>query len=257
MNRKIKWIAAPFLIASSLLISSSAMGAIVLFDFGNNNSFRGASVANPDPNGNYWNSVQTGVFYQNLVDSKNAPTTIDFGFSTAVGTDSYNGPAGDTSAGTPASHVPDTDIDIVTLGILVVKEAAFDFVTNATDADPLRFEIQQWDPTQKYNLTFFGSHKFNSDDTTRYSIYTDNSYTNLVASVDLVVGIGSGHNRDQVAVLKNIAPQAGNILYMQVDGANSGSGFLNILALENVPEPNAVVALVGGASLLLGLRRLR
>jgi hypothetical protein len=113
------------------------------------------------------------------------------------------------------------------------------------------------DPTQKYNLTFFGSHKFNSDDTTRYSIYTDNSYTNLVASVDLVVGIGNGHNRDQVAVLKNIAPQAGNILYMQVDGANTGSGYLNILALESVPEPNAVVALVGGASLLLGRRRRR
>src|SRR5690349_17473116 len=68
----------------------------VLFDFGNDQSFRGATVVNPDQNGNYWNSFRTGTFNQNLVDTTNTPTTIDFGFSTAVGTDSYNGPAGPT-----------------------------------------------------------------------------------------------------------------------------------------------------------------
>jgi len=187
MHHNTKWLAALIAVASSLSLASSATATIVLFDFGNNNSFRGASVPNPDPNGNYWNSLQTGVFYTNLVDTTNTPTTIDFGFSTPVGTDSYNGPAGDTSTGTPASHVADTDIDATALGILGVKEAAFDYVTNATDADPLRFEIQQLDPTQKYNLTFFGSHKFSSDSTTRYSIYTDNSYSTLVGSVDLFV----------------------------------------------------------------------
>src|SRR5688572_7116335 len=202
-----KWLAA-LLITASLFPSTSAMAAIVLFDFGNNNSFRGATVSNPDPNGNHWNSLQTGVFYQNLVDTSNTPTTIDFGFSTPVGTDSYNGPAGDTSGGTPASHVPNTDIDAVALGILGVKEAAFDFVTNSSDADPLRFEIQQLDPTLTYKLTFFGSHKYNTDNTTRYSVFTDNTYTTLVGFVDLMVGAEGAHNRDQVAVLNNIAPQA-------------------------------------------------
>ena len=243
--------------ASSLLVASSAMATTVLIDFGNNSSFRGASVPNPDSNGNFWNSLRTGVFYQNLVDTTNTATTINFGFSTGVGTDSYNGPAGDTSTGTPASHVPDTDINTAALGILGVKEAAFDYVTNPTDADPLRFEIQQLDPTQTYNLTFFGSHKFNTDNTTRYSIFTDNTYTTLVGSVDLLVGVEDQHNRDQVAVLNNIAPQAGNILYVQVDGTTIGSGYLNSLAIQTVPEPGAAMTLVGGISLLLGLRRQR
>jgi hypothetical protein len=249
------WRAALLSMASASLMTSSATAAIVLVDFGNNISFRGISVPNPDPNGNTWNSVQTGLFYPNLVDITNTPTTIDFGFSTAVGTDSYNGPAGDTSVGTAASNVSKTDIDTLALGILGVREAAFDYVTNATDADPLRFEIQQLDPTQRYNLTFFGSHKFNTEDTTKYSIYTDNTYTTLVGSVDLLVGIGTAHNRDQVAVLTNIAPQASNILYVQVDGATFGSGYLNSLAIQSVPEPSTALILAGGVSVLLGSRR--
>ena len=257
MNHTRKWFAAPVAIASSMLFANSALGAIVLLDFGNNNTFRGASVPNPDPNGNYWNSLQTGVFYQNLVDTKNTPTAINFGFSSGVGTDSYNGPAGDTSAGTPASHVADTDIDAAALGILGVKEAAFDFVTNPSDGVPLRLEIQQLDPTQFYKLTFFGSHKYNAQNTTRYSIFSDASYATLVASVDLVVGVDAAHNRDQVAVLNHIFPQAGNILFVQVDGAGSGTGYLNSLALESIPEPSAAIALMGGGSLLLGLRRRR
>jgi hypothetical protein len=250
--------AAALAIAGSLFSANWTMaGSIVLIDFGNNNTFRGASVSNPDPNGNHWNSVQTGVFYENLADTTNSPTTIDFGFSTAVGTDSYNGPAGDTSSGTPASHVPNTDIDMLALGILGVKEAAFDYVTNANDAEPLRFEIQQLDPSQKYNLTFFGSHKYSSDTVTRYSIYTDNSYATLVGSVDLFVGSEGTHNRDQVAVLNNIAPQAANILYVQVDGATIFSGYLNSLAIEAVPEPGAALLFVGGLGWVFGVRSRR
>ena len=41
--------------------------------------------------------MQPGLFYTNLVDINNVGTTIDFGFSTPVGTDSFNGPAGVTS----------------------------------------------------------------------------------------------------------------------------------------------------------------
>jgi len=257
MKYQTTWLALLIALTSSLAITNPAQAATVLFDFGSNGSFRGVSVPNPDPNGNYWNSLQTGIFYQNMVDTTNTPTTIDFGFSTGVGTDSYNGPAGDTSAGTPASHVPDTDIDTVALGILGVKEAAFDYVTNPSDTQPLRFEIQQLDPTQKYKLTFFGSHKFTIDDTTNYSIYSDNTYTTLVASVNLFVGNGTLHNRDQVAVLDNIAPQVGNILYVQVNGATSSSGYLNSLALQSVPEPGATVLLLGGMLPLVGMRRRR
>src|SRR5690349_6805145 len=76
---------------------SAARAATILVDFGNNNSFRGASVPAPDQHGNFWTSMQPGLFYSNLVDTTNTPTTVDFGFSTPVGTDSFNGPAGVTS----------------------------------------------------------------------------------------------------------------------------------------------------------------
>src|SRR5687768_14833948 len=71
----------------------------VLIDFGSDTSFRGLSVNNPDTNGNYWNSLQPGNLVENLVDIGNGATTIDLGWDTPVGTDSYNGPAGETFEG--------------------------------------------------------------------------------------------------------------------------------------------------------------
>ncbi|HZJ16479.1 MAG TPA: hypothetical protein VFD27_15595, partial [Chthoniobacteraceae bacterium] len=239
MKYNTKWLAAPLGIASGLFIASSAMAATVLIDFGNNTSFRGVSVPNPDPNGNFWNSLQPGLFYQNLVGTSNTATTIDLGFSTPVGTDSYNGPAGVTSDPPTAAEIAATDIDTAALGILGVKEAAFDYAATPAPNTPARFEIQQLDPTKRYNLTFFGSHKYNTNDTTTYSIYTDNTYTTLVSSVNLFVGSGNTHNRDQVAVLNNIAPQTSNILYVQFFGAGgSGEGYLNSMSLSVVPDPS-------------------
>jgi hypothetical protein len=252
-----KAMAAAIVIASSLLIARPAGGAIVLMDFGNVNTYRGVSVPNPDGNGNTWNSVQTGLFYQDMRDKTNAPTTIDFEFTTPVGTDSYNGPAGDTSVGTPASNVPNTDIDSVALGILGVREAAFDYVTNASDTQPLRFVLQELNPALSYKLTFFGSHKYNTDNITRYSVYTDGSYTTLVTSVDLLAGVDGAHNRDKVATLNNLAPQLGSFLFLQVDGAGAGSGYLNSMSIESVPEPGVTMALAGGGSLLCAVGRRR
>src|SRR4029079_19393718 len=80
-----------------IMLSIHTQAQIVLIDFGNDTSFRGVTVANPDQRGNFWTSMQPGLFYSKLVDSSIVPTTIDFGFSTPVGTDSFNGPAGVTS----------------------------------------------------------------------------------------------------------------------------------------------------------------
>src|SRR6478736_1161731 len=89
---------AVFVLAVALAggIIGVARSQTVLIDFGNDDSFRGATIHNPDANGSYWTSMRTGFFYQDLVDIHNIHTTIDFGFSTGVGTDSYNGPAGPT-----------------------------------------------------------------------------------------------------------------------------------------------------------------
>jgi hypothetical protein len=107
-------------------------------------------------------------------------------------------------------------------------------------------------------VTFFGSHKFSDNDTTVYSIYSDNTYTTLVASVSLNVqtpGSPNLHNRDQVATILNVAPQASNILYVQFVGSQGGLGYLNDMALATVPEPSGVMLLAGGALALFGIRR--
>ncbi|MCX7005343.1 MAG: hypothetical protein NTV22_19020, partial [bacterium] len=76
--------------------------AKVLIDFGNDLSYRCHSTANPDVNGNYWNSVWSGAYYSNMINADGTPGTMAFGFGTVGGVDSYNGPAGATDAqGTP------------------------------------------------------------------------------------------------------------------------------------------------------------
>jgi len=238
-----------------IVLSIHAHAQIVLIDFGNDTSFRGVTVPNPDQRGNFWTSMQPGLFYSNLVDSSNVPTTIDFGFSTPVGTDSFNGPAGVTSGPHPTpAEIDATDIDEAALGRLGVKTAAIDFAAEVN----VRFEIQQLDPTKRYNLTFFGSHKFSTDNATVYSVFTDNTYSTLVDSVSLNVqtpGAPNLHNRDQVAVLSNLAPQTSNILYVQFTGELGGIGYLNALQIETVPEPASAFLLGTGGVLILGLCR--
>ena len=243
------------LLLGAIAGSSVASAQSVLLDFGTNNTFRGISVVNPDAYGNYWNNISTGAFYVDLIDKSGAPTAIDFGFSTPVGTDSYNGPAGDTSAGVPAT-IGNTDIDAAALGDLGVINAAYDFFAEIN----ARFEIQGLDPAKTYNLTFFGSHKFNADASTVYSVYTDNTYTNLVASTSLNVhqpGMQWLHNRDTVATLTGLAPQTSNILYVQFTGSAGDMGYLNSLKITAVPEPTAALLAVSAFGLAALRRRAR
>jgi len=244
------------LTAAGLTVAAQAQ--TVLVDFGNAASFRGVTVPNPDPNGNFWNSLVPGPFYVDLVDTNNNATTIDLGFATPVGTDSFNGPAGPTSFPNPTpAEIAATDIDHAALGNLGVNEAAIDFA--AADSGPARFEIQQLDPSKTYTMTFFGSHKFSNDDTTVYSIYSDSTYTTLVASASLNVqtpGSPDMHNRDMVATIANVSPQTSNILYVQFAGASGGFGYLNDFQITAIPEPSAVLLLASGAvALCFGYRR--
>lgn len=243
-------------------LTAAAAAQTVLIDFGGDNSFRGASVPAPDANGNYWNSLTPGPYYSDLVDIANTATTIDLGFSTPVGTDSYNGPAGATSFPDPTpAEIAATDIDTAALGLLGVKEAAIDFAAGPSAADNrVRFELQGLNPAKTYNLTFFGSHKFSADDATVYSIFTDNTYTSLVASASLnhqTPGSPWLHNRDTVAAFNGVSPQASNILYVQFVGSNGGDGYLNSLQITAVPEPSTLLLGTAGMALIFGLRRRR
>jgi hypothetical protein len=222
----------------------SAHAQTVLIDMNNGDpeAFRGLSVPNPDSNGNYWNSLRGGVFYQNLIDLHNAPTTIDFGFSTPVATDSFNGPAGPTSAATLHTDVLFTDIDQNALGNMGGSfEAAFDYAASPGPTTPLtgnkvRFEIQQLDPSKKYDLSFFGSHEYEGDVTTVYSVYSDNTYSTVVGTVNLNVrdpdpNKANLHNRDTIATISNLSPQTGNIFYVEFVGSTGNLGYLNELRI--------------------------
>jgi hypothetical protein len=210
----------------------------VLIDFGSDTSFRGLSVPNPDTNGNYWNSLQPGPFYSDLVDIQNNPTTIDLGFDTPVGTDSYNGPAGPTDDTTLQDDVFLTDIDVVALGNLGgALEAAFDFAAGPSLADNrVRFQIQELDPAKKYTLTFFGSHKFSDDTTTVYTVYSDSTYSDVAGTASLDVQDAASpwlHNRDMVATISDLSPQADDILYVEFVGSTGNLGYLNAMQIES------------------------
>lgn len=216
---------------ASLAIAAPPQTWVLLIDFGNNSSYRGISVPFPDSKGHYWTSVHAGAFYADLIDINGAATAIDFGFTTAGGSDSYNGPAGATSSG--ADYI-NTSIDTNALGNLGIKEAAFDYYTSSS------FQIQGLDPAYTYNLTFYGSHKFSTDSTTVYSVYTDNTFSTPVASTNLNIQNPAQtwlHNSNTVATIKGLVPQTGNILYVKYAGSNGGNGYLNAMQIEAVPPP--------------------
>ena len=94
--RSVTAVASAAFISLVVGLSSSANAQKFLFDLGATGDFRSVSVPNPDPNGHYWNSVSSSTFYPNLLDTNGNSTSVSFGFSSAAGNDSYNGPAGPT-----------------------------------------------------------------------------------------------------------------------------------------------------------------
>ena len=255
----------------------------VLIDFGNGNgngipdgangSYRGISVPNPDPNGHHWNSNSPGNLMP-LVDITNAPVVnnglpMQLGWISGVGTDSYNGAYGaGTDAGTPAEYMPFFTTDLSLLGDLGVKQAAFDYATGPNPPeglgdgpgagfpdDPLfqgpanatKFDLIGLDPAKKYTLIFYGSHAYNSDATTTYSVFSDVDYTIQIGTVDLDVhhpkpedadengesvsdpGWRNAVNTDTVATISNLSPGPDTNLYISFIGKTGYYGYLNAM----------------------------
>lgn len=215
----------------------------VLVDFGNAASFRGVGVTNPDSNGNHWNSVAPGSYWSNMVDTTGSTTEIDLGFSTTVGTDSYNGPAGATSNPVTPAEIAATNIDAASMGKLGIKEAAIDFVTG-TD---VVFEIAGLDPAKKFNLHFFGSRRFPANTTTVYTVYQDSLLTTELGQASLIVGNGANNNPGSVAEISELTPSAGGALYVKFTGSLGDTGSLNALAIE-VSDTTPPVITVTGAN---------
>ncbi len=230
-------------ITAALLAASAGIASaeVVLVDFGNDTSYRGASVpGGVDSNGNHWNSVWSGAFYTDLLNSDGVGSGINFGFSSATGTDYFNGPSGADQD--PAATV----YNAAALGMLGVDEAVYDYYVTST------FQIQGLEAGKTYDLTFFGSHKFSDDATTRYTAYTDGSFSSAIASVDLDVMDAAMpwlHNEDTTASLTGLTADADGIIYIGFAGANGGSGYLNAMMINVVPAPGAAVLLgLGGVA---------
>ena len=201
----------------------------MLLDFGNNSSFRGVSVAAPDENGRYWNSVWSGAFYANMVNAANQATAVDFGFDTVTGTDSFNGPAGATSIPPTSGEIANTAFNATALEELGATNAVFDYYINSN------FQIQGLEPNLTYRLTFYGAFKFSTDAATTYSLHADNTYGAALASVNLNVrnpANASQHNQDTVAVLDMVSPQPDGKFYVKFSGANGNNGYLNAMKIE-------------------------
>jgi hypothetical protein len=227
----------------------SAQSQTWLLDFGNDITYRSISVSNPDVNGHYWNSLSWN-YVPSLIDIQGNSTSMAYGLDLLGGVDSYNGPAGDTSAGVPAT-IGNCVFNPTALGNLGVTNAVYDYFASA------KFQLQGLDPTKQYKLTFFGSHKFSTDDATVFSVYSDGTYSTSLQSVSLNVQTPDSpwlHNEDTVAVLNNVSPQPDTIMYIGFAGANGNLGYLNAMQIEVVPEP-ATFALVGLG--LLGVVALR
>lgn len=251
-------------IATSL--STHALASTILIDFGSDTSFRGVSVASPvDTNGNAWNSVVPGALSLNLLDTTGSATSVDLGFLTGIGTDSFNGPAGATSNPPSASDLTDAaaSVNEAALGILGIAEAFIDY-GNSVNGGPARFSLLELDPGKTYDLTIFASRQFNDDATTIYNVYSDNTFTELLATTSLNVhqpGSSFLENTDQLATLSNLDPGSNNALYVEFIGSANNAGFINAFSLVGtdvpppvIPEP-ASAALLGLGGLILARRR--
>jgi hypothetical protein len=245
-----------FLLATAIATASllNASGQTILIDFGNNSSYRGYSQSGPDANGNYWTSVWSGAYFPNLLDTTGTATPVGLGFVTVGGTDSFNGPAGVTSNPATLSEVNSVTINTAALGVLGgSKAAAFDYYTNSTMA------INALSANQAYEIRLFGSHKYNANNTTRYTLYTNNTFTTPISSQTLVVGVNGAHNESNFATFSNVAPQ-GTSIYIGFEGdGGTGNGYLNALAIIAVPEPStwAMFGIGAVGVVLAGRRRCR
>jgi hypothetical protein len=225
-------------------LSQAAMGETILLDLGSDGTYRGASVTSLDVNGNTWNSVGYG-YIPDLLDIDGNVTAVDYAPDGIGGTDYYNGPSGATQDPTASVY------DAVALGNLGVDEAVYDYFANGA------FQIQGLDPSLTYDLTIYGSHKFDEPGISTYTAYTTNDYLTAVASTTLANnqhvenGWAWEHNQDEVATL-SVAPQANGIIYFGYEG------YVNAIQIDAIPEP-ATIGLFGvfGAAMLVVRRNMR
>lgn len=245
-------------------LAASAHAQTVLIDFGSASTFRGVTPASPDTNGNHWNSTAFG-FLGNLVSSNGTATTLDWAPDGLGGVDSYNGIAGATTNPVTVGEIAaaQTILNSGSLTTFKIAGAAMDYYKSDNGTTNVgRFQIQQVTAGQSYDLTFYGAKQYTGANTqTKYSVFDDNGYSNLLGSVTLTHGDGGANaNINNVATLAGlIGPSnANNIFYIQWEGVTTTTeGYINAMSITAVPEPSTFALIAGAGALILGLRRNR
>ncbi len=241
---------------------ASAHAQTVLIDFGSAATYRGVTAPSPDTNGNYWNSTAFG-FMGNLVSTNGTATAIDWTPNGLGGVDSFNGIAGATTNPVTVGEIAaaQTILDGGSLTTFKIAGAAMDYYKsdNAT-TNVGRFQLQQVAAGQAYDLTFYGAKQYTGANTqTKYSVFDDNTYSNLLGSVTLTHGDGGANaNINNVATLAGlIGPSnANNIFYIQWEGATTSTeGYINAMSITVVPEPSTIGLLLGAGVVGLMFRR--
>ena len=248
-----------------LLINTSVYAEMLLIDFGTSGAgwYGGASVVGADANGNYWNSVTSGTYYSNLLNTSGVATSIGgFGFLTGMTFGSYNGPAGATSNPLTQAQI-DATVFTSGAGVFGVKEALVDYIKTSTTTPKVQWSVNGLDSSLLYTVKFYGSAKYQNDYATRLNIYSDNTFSSGSLLSTAVANYQSSTqawviNTTDIGVLSNISTSTGS-LYFEMQGANGGTGLINAMSIEMVavPEPSAFGLLIFGGTTLYTLRRLR
>ena len=229
-------------LSTNVVFQGPPTNQTVLLDFGDDNSYRGANTPSPDNQGHYWNNLGTNLVGSALVltNAGGVATPVTFMFDASnpaytnlnaapyyYGTDFYNGPSG------PSQNPTNCVFNPSALGYLGVTNAVYDYFIGA------HFILQNMNPAHQYSLTFFGSHKYSTDSTTIYRVYSDSNYSTLIASANLFVGSGASYNQDTVAVIGPIYPSLSGSLYIDFLGASGHQGYLNCMQIVDLTPPSA------------------
>ena len=230
-------------ILTTLILTLQSNAELVLIDFGTAGAgwYSGATVTGVDANGNHWNSVTSGSYYSNLVDSTGAATSLGgFGFLTGMTFGSYNGPAGATSNPLTQEQI-DATVFTADAGYFGVKEALVDYIKTSASTPKVQWVVNGLDTSLLYNIKFYGSAKFQNDNATRLSVYGDNTFASgSLLGTDTASYQSATQawviNTSDIGTIENVAASSGS-LYFEMEGANGGSGLMNVMSIEALPIP--------------------
>jgi len=249
--------------------SPSANAVVIKIDFGRHDGgVNGQVTANPDVNGNYWNSLYgngepTGVFNAgytaSLISTTNAATSVVLTTTTAWAANGYqNGGLQNPSA--------------ARLGDFAIETATRDywFGQASSGRTDTKFDLSGLDPALTYNFRIFGSRGTTETRVSQYTLTGLNTVSTTLQTSGADIGSGpdvntggvasngSGTydgNDNTIAALNGVKPTAAGVISFTNHVQTSDFAYVNIMEITSAPEPASVGVIGAFGMLLLGRRR--